>query len=48
MRLVLAWICYMVGHIISETILRFGYGYSLYNKLMLLSVNLDDNGVIWK
>ena len=48
MRLALAWICYWLGHAISETILRLGYGYSLYNKLMLLSSDLDDKGVIWK
>ena len=48
MKLALAWVCYLAGHIISETILRFGYGYSIYNKLMLFSSDLDDNGVIWK
>jgi len=48
MRLAASFICYAVGHVIGETILRFGWGYSLYNKLMLLSSDLDDKGVIWK
>jgi len=48
MKLALSWVCYAIGHVISETILRFGWSYSLYNKLMLLSSDLDDKGVIWK
>ena len=48
MKLALSWICYAIGHAISETILRLGWGYSLYNKLMLLSSDLDDKGVIWR
>ena len=48
MKLALSWICYVIGHAISETILRLGWGYSLYNKFMLLSSDLDDKGVIWK
>ena len=48
MKLVLSWVCYAIGHVISETILKLGWGYSLYNKLMLLSSDLDDKGVIWK
>ena len=48
MKLSMSWVCYAIGHVISETILRFGWGYSLYNKLMLLSNDLDDKGVIWK
>jgi len=48
MKLAIAWICYWIGDFISITIMRYGYGYSLYNKLMLLSSDLDDNGVIWK
>ena len=48
MKLALAWVCYCVGDLISITLMRFGIGYSLYNKLMLLSSDLDDKGVIWK
>jgi len=48
MKLMLAWLCYQLGDIISITLMRFGIGYSLYNKLMLFSGKLDDKGVIWK
>jgi len=48
MKLALSWICYWIGDLISITLMRYGYGYSLYNKLMLLSSDLDDKGVIWK
>ena len=48
MKFALAWICYAIGVLVSETILRLGWGYSLYNKLMLLSSDLDDKGRIWK
>ena len=48
MRLAASLCLYAIGVLVSETILRLGYGYSLYNKLMLLSSDLDDKGVIWK
>lgn len=50
MRLLLSRILYHIGDIISLTSMRFGdgYGYSLYNKIMLLSVDLDNKGIIWK
>ena len=48
MRLAASFVCYAIGVLVSETILRLGYGYSLYNKLMLLSSDLDDKGRIWK
>lgn len=50
MKLLLSKILYYIGDFISLTFMRFGdgYGYSLYNKIMLLSVDLDKNGVIWK
>jgi hypothetical protein len=48
MRLAIAWICYWLGDLISVTLMRFGYGYRAYNRLMLLSVDFDDNEVIWK
>ena len=48
MRLAASFVCYAIGVLVSETVLRLGYGYSLYNKLMLLSSDLDDKGRIWK
>jgi hypothetical protein len=48
MRLAASLACYAIGVLVSETILRLGWGYSLYNKLMLLSSDLDDKGRIWK
>lgn len=50
MRLLLSRILYHIGDIISLTSMRFGdgYGYSLYNKIMLLSVDLDNKCIIWK
>ena len=48
MRLAASLVCYAIGVLVSETVLRLGYGYSLYNKLMLLSSDLDDKGRIWK
>ena len=46
----LSRILYHIGDIISLTIMRFGdgYGWSIYNKIMLWSVDLDQNGKIWK
>ena len=48
MKLAASFILYSIGVLVSETTLRFGYGYGIYNKLMLLSSDLDDNRVIWK
>ncbi len=48
MKLAASFCLYAIGVLVSETILRLGYGYSLYNKLMLLSSDMDDKGVIWK
>lgn len=47
-RLGLSWIFYFAGDIVSKTILRLGIGYGIYSRLMRLSVDLDDNGHIWK
>lgn len=46
----LSRILYHIGDIISLTIMRFGdgYGWKVYNKIMLWSVDLDQNGKIWK
>ena len=46
----LSRILYHIGDIISLTMMRFGdgYGWRIYNKIMLWSVDLDKNGKIWK
>ena len=44
----LAWILYWIGDIISNTFMRFGWGYSIYNKAMLMSCDLDKDKAIWK
>ena len=46
----LSRILYHIGDIISLTTMRFGdgYGWRIYNKIMLWSVDLDKNGEIWK
>jgi hypothetical protein len=40
----------MIGDVISITIMNWGdgYGFKIYNKVMLWSVDLDDKGKIWK
>ena len=50
MKLLLSRIFYVIGDLISITTMRWGdgYGYPLYNKLMLWSVDLDTHGKIWK
>ena len=50
MRLALSYILYLIGDIISRTIMFWGdgYGFKIYNKVMLWSVDLDTNGKIWK
>ena len=50
MRLALSYILYLIGDIISRTTMRLfnGFGYGLYSKLMLWSVDLDTKGKIWK
>jgi len=46
----LSRILYHIGDILSLTTMRFGdgYGWKIYNKIMLWSVDLDKNGKIWK
>lgn len=41
---------YWIGDILSRTILYWGdgYGYRVYQKVMLWSVDLDKEGKIWK
>jgi hypothetical protein len=48
MKLFLSHVLYHVGDLISRTIMRYGYGYSVYNRIMLLSSDLDVNGKLWK
>lgn len=50
MNLLLSKILYHIGDIISLTTMRWGdgYGWKVYNKIMLWSVDLDKNGKIWK
>jgi len=50
MRYILSYLLYIIGDIISRTIMLFGdgYGFKLYNKVMLWSVQLDKKGKIWK
>ena len=48
MRTALSWLLYHLGDLVSCTILRYGYGYSLYNKLMCWSVKLDVDYAVWK
>lgn len=44
----MAWVLYWIGDFISNTILRFGWGYSIYNKVMIWSLRLDKKDEIWK
>jgi len=50
MRLVLSYILYFIGDVISRTFMVWGdgYGFKIYNKVMLWSVDLDKKGLIWK
>jgi hypothetical protein len=50
MRYILSYILYIIGDIISRTTMFWGdgYGFKIYNKVMLWSVNLDKEGKIWK
>ena len=50
MKFLLSYFFYIIGDIISKTIMFWynGYGFKIYNKLMLWSVQLDNKGRIWK
>ena len=50
MKLLFSHILYIIGDIISNTTMRWlnGLGFGLYQKVMLLSVDLDIDGKIWK
>jgi hypothetical protein len=50
MRFLLSYFFYSIGDILSRTIMFWGdgYGFNIYNKIMLMSVDLDNEGKIWK
>jgi hypothetical protein len=50
MRLLLSYFLYSLGDAISRTTIFIGnsYGFKIYNKVMLWSVDLDNEGKIWK
>ena len=50
MRYTLSLILYYIGDIISVTTMQWfnGWGFRVYQKVMLLSVDLDVDGKIWK
>ena len=50
MRYILSYFLYIIGDIISRTTMLFGdgYGFKIYNKVMLWSVDLDEEAKIWK
>lgn len=45
---ILSKIFYHLGGIVSVTLLPLGVGWKLYQKLMLISVDLDTNFDVWK
>ena len=49
-KLFLSHLLYHLGDLISRTTMRWGkgYGYSIYNGIMLASVDLDPDGKLWK
>lgn len=50
MNLLLSKILYHIGDILSSTTMIWGdgYGWKVYNKIMLWSVDLDKDAKIWK
>lgn len=50
MKYPLSLILYYIGDIISRTTMQWfnGFGYTIYSKVMNLSVNLDEHDKIWK
>lgn len=50
MRYLLSLILYYIGDITSRTTMMWfdGLGFRFYQKVMLLSVDLDKEGKIWK
>jgi len=48
MKLALSRLFYHLGDIVSITMLPLGVGWKLYQKLMLISVDLDTEFNVWK
>lgn len=50
MKLLLSKLLYHAGDLISRTTMRWGdgFGYPVYSKLMLWSVDLDTKQKLWK
>jgi hypothetical protein len=48
MKLALSRLFYHLGDIVSITLLPLGVGWNLYQKLMLISVDLDTEFNVWK
>lgn len=50
MKFLLSYLFYIIGDLISRTTMKIGYGfgYSIYQKVMNWSVNLDVEHKIWK
>jgi hypothetical protein len=44
----LSWLLYWLGDLVSRTLCRWGLTGSLYQKLMLWSVECDKNFNVWK
>ena len=49
-KLLFSHLFYHLGDLISRTTMRWGkgYGYPVYNRLMLLSSDLDTENKLWK
>ena len=45
---ILSKIFYYLGDLVSITLLPLGVGWKLYQKLMLISVDLDTDFKVWK
>lgn len=50
MKYLLSLTFYYIGDIISRTTMQWfnGFGYSVYSRLMIWSVDLDEKDKIWK
>lgn len=50
MKLLIAWMLYFLGDLVSKIMNTdlTAWLYPVYNKLMIWSSELDDDGVIWK
>lgn len=50
MKIILSYICYFMGDLISRTIMLWGdgHGYRVYSALMMWSMHLDKQAKIWK